>query len=144
MNRADGIGEIEGKAATGSGERAGKRASFKSVVFLWNQTSAIAEVIVSSGTIVKCSAPFSSYETINAVFLVEELTKSRCATSHTRPEAVSILNGLFLVINSSINDASHPIQIFSLRLCAFALQQSKTVQVAAHKAVTTTFAFIRG
>ena len=32
VNRADGISEIEGKAATGSGERAGKQASFKSVV----------------------------------------------------------------------------------------------------------------
>ena len=32
VNRADGISEIEGKAATGSGERVGKGASFKSVV----------------------------------------------------------------------------------------------------------------
>ena len=30
-NEADGIGDIEGKAATGSGERTGKQASFKSV-----------------------------------------------------------------------------------------------------------------
>ena len=28
-NRADGISEIEGKAATGSGERAGKRSEFQ-------------------------------------------------------------------------------------------------------------------
>ncbi|MFZ0917952.1 MAG: hypothetical protein WAN04_13745 [Candidatus Udaeobacter sp.] len=34
MNRADGISEIEGKAAVGSGERVGKGASFKSVVVL--------------------------------------------------------------------------------------------------------------
>jgi hypothetical protein len=32
VNRADGISEIEGKAAMGSGERPGKCASFKSVV----------------------------------------------------------------------------------------------------------------
>ena len=32
VNRADGISEIEGKAAMGSGERVGKGASFKSVV----------------------------------------------------------------------------------------------------------------
>src|SRR5205814_9347635 len=32
VNRADGNSEIEGKTATGSGERAGKKASFKSVV----------------------------------------------------------------------------------------------------------------
>jgi hypothetical protein len=32
VNRADGISEIEGKAAMDSGERVGKRASFKSVV----------------------------------------------------------------------------------------------------------------
>jgi len=32
VNRADGISEIEGKAAKGSGERVGKRASFKSGV----------------------------------------------------------------------------------------------------------------
>jgi len=31
-NGAEGISDIEGKAATGSGERAGKRASFKSAV----------------------------------------------------------------------------------------------------------------
>ena len=31
VNRADGISKIEGKAAKGSGERAGKRVSFKSV-----------------------------------------------------------------------------------------------------------------
>ena len=34
VNRADGISEIEGKAAKGSGERVGKGASFKSVVNL--------------------------------------------------------------------------------------------------------------
>ena len=32
VNRADGISEIEGKAAKGSGEQVGKGASFKSVV----------------------------------------------------------------------------------------------------------------
>jgi len=32
VNRADGISEIEGKAAKGSGERVGKGASFKFVV----------------------------------------------------------------------------------------------------------------
>ena len=32
VNGAEGISDIEGEAATGSGERAGKRASFKSVV----------------------------------------------------------------------------------------------------------------
>jgi hypothetical protein len=32
VNRADGIGEIEGKAAKARGERVGKRASFKSLV----------------------------------------------------------------------------------------------------------------
>src|SRR5437762_690740 len=32
VNGADGISDIEGKAAKGSGERVGKRASFKSVV----------------------------------------------------------------------------------------------------------------
>jgi len=32
VNGADGIGDMEGKAAMGSGEQAGKRASFKSVV----------------------------------------------------------------------------------------------------------------
>ena len=32
VNRADGISEIEGKAAMGSGERIGRGASFKSVV----------------------------------------------------------------------------------------------------------------
>ena len=31
FNGASGIGDIEGKAAMGSGERAGKRVSFKSV-----------------------------------------------------------------------------------------------------------------
>jgi hypothetical protein len=31
FNGADGISDIEGKAAMGSGERAGKRVSFKSV-----------------------------------------------------------------------------------------------------------------
>ena len=31
VNGAEGIGDIEGKAATGSGERAGMRASFKFV-----------------------------------------------------------------------------------------------------------------
>ena len=31
VNGADGISDIEGKAATGSGERGGSRASFKSV-----------------------------------------------------------------------------------------------------------------
>jgi hypothetical protein len=36
-NGADGIGDIEGKVATGSGERVGRRASFKSVVvFHWD------------------------------------------------------------------------------------------------------------
>jgi hypothetical protein len=32
-----GISDIEGKAAKGSGERAGKRASFKSVSLLWRE-----------------------------------------------------------------------------------------------------------
>jgi len=35
VNRADGISEIEGKAAKGSGERVGRRASFKIRVHLW-------------------------------------------------------------------------------------------------------------
>ena len=34
--------------------------------------------MVSSGTTAKCSVPFSSYQTISEVFLVEKLTKSRC------------------------------------------------------------------
>jgi hypothetical protein len=34
VNGAEGISDIEGKAVMGSGERAGKRASFKSVVSL--------------------------------------------------------------------------------------------------------------
>ena len=34
VNRVDGISEIEGKAAKGSGERVGKGASFKSVVLI--------------------------------------------------------------------------------------------------------------
>ena len=32
VNGAEGVSDIEGKAAAGSGERAGKQASFKSVV----------------------------------------------------------------------------------------------------------------
>src|SRR5215510_6805571 len=59
---------------------------------------------------VRC--PFSSDETISDVFLVEKLTKSRCGTSKTRPESVSILNGLFLVISSSIRDASIQLRCF--------------------------------
>ena len=35
----------------------------------------MADVIVSSGTIAKCSVPFSSYETISDVFLVEKADK---------------------------------------------------------------------
>jgi hypothetical protein len=35
VNRVDGISEIEGKAAKGSGERVGKGASLKSVVLLF-------------------------------------------------------------------------------------------------------------
>jgi hypothetical protein len=70
------------------------------------QARAIAAVIVRSGTIAKCSGPFSSYEIISDVFLVEKLTKSRWSISNTRPEAVSILNGLFFATNSSTNDAS--------------------------------------
>ena len=35
VNRADGISEVEGKAAKGSGERVGRRASFKIRVHLW-------------------------------------------------------------------------------------------------------------
>ena len=66
----------------------------------------MADVMLSSGTTAKCSVPFSSYETISDLFLVEKLTKSRCGTSNKRPEAVSILNGLFFVISSSIDDAS--------------------------------------
>jgi len=34
VNGTEGISDIEGKAATGSGERAGKRASFKLVSLL--------------------------------------------------------------------------------------------------------------
>ena len=43
---------------------------------------------------------------------LKKLTKSRCGTSKTRPEAVSILNGLFLVISSSIRDASIQLRCF--------------------------------
>jgi hypothetical protein len=67
---------------------------------------AIAAVMGRSGTIAKCSAPFSSYETITDVFRVEKLTKSRRGTSNNRPEAVSILNGLFEAVNSSRSEAS--------------------------------------
>ena len=42
VNRADGISEIEGKAAKGSGERVGRRASFKICVHLW-PISSVAE-----------------------------------------------------------------------------------------------------
>ncbi len=62
--------------------------------------------MVRSGTIAKCSVPFSSQEIISDVFLVEKLTKSRWGTSNNRPEAVSILNGLFEAINSSSSEAS--------------------------------------
>jgi hypothetical protein len=49
----------------------------------------------------KCSFPSSSNEMSNEVFLGEKLRKSRCGTSNTRPDAVSIRNGLFLEIRSS-------------------------------------------
>ena len=42
-NGSKGISDIEGKAATGSGERAGKRASFKFVSE--NSTSTIAFIV---------------------------------------------------------------------------------------------------
>ena len=38
VNGADGISDIEGEAATGSGERGGSRASFKSVV-VWRPSN---------------------------------------------------------------------------------------------------------
>src|SRR4029077_3533364 len=50
---------------------------------LKSYAGAIADVMVSSGTIAKCSVPFSSYETISDVFLVEKLTESRWGTRYT-------------------------------------------------------------
>ncbi len=49
----------------------------------------------------KCSSPFSSKKMEMDVRLGEKPTKSRCGTWKTRPEAVSIWNGLFLAIKSS-------------------------------------------
>ncbi len=70
------------------------------------QARAIAAVIVRSGTMAKCSVPFSSYEMNSEVFRVEKLMKSRCGISKIRSEAVSIRNGLFFAINSSTREGS--------------------------------------
>jgi hypothetical protein len=55
------MSDIEGKAARVAASERGQRASFK-----WTRMApplhagAIAEVMVSSGTMAKCSVPFSS------------------------------------------------------------------------------------
>jgi hypothetical protein len=83
---------------------------------------AIADVMVSNGTIAKCSVPFSSDETISDVFLVEKLTKSRCGTSKTRPEAVSIFERLVFGNQLFNQGCVHSTQMFSLRVCASTLR----------------------
>ena len=55
----------------------GKRLPAFLLSLLESSAGAIADVILSSGTIAKCSVPFSSYETISEAFLLEKLTKFR-------------------------------------------------------------------
>lgn len=67
---------------------------------------AITAVTVSRGTIAKCSFPSSSKEIKSELFRGEKLIKPRCGTSKTRPEAVSIRNGLFFASKSSTRETS--------------------------------------
>src|ERR1700758_2193415 len=63
---------------------------------------------------------------ISDVFLVEKLTKSRCGTSNTRPEAVSILNGLLFAINSSTSNASIRSNVLVSSICVCCVRVKAT------------------